>query len=135
MSANASVPLTVNPLIVYSALAFYGVFIMAVLLYVYRKFSGASRLLDSLKKDWDSAESTHKSLLTQAKEHVSKLTPAKAEPTIAISGGGRGGVTFDTRNQIIAMGRKGFTAGDIARACAMPEADVDVLLGMARIQR
>lgn len=135
MSANASVLSTVNPVIVYSALAFYGVFISAVLLYVYRKFSGASRLLDSLKKDWDSAESSHKSLLTQAKEHVSRLSTAKPEPAMAVSGGGRGSVTFDTRNQIIAMGRKGFTAGDIARACAMPEADVDVLLGMARLQR
>jgi hypothetical protein len=135
MSANASVLSTVNPLIVYSALSFYGIVIAAVLFYVYRRFSGASRMLNSLQKDWDSAESSHKSLVNQAKEHVSKLAPAKAEFTQPLNGSSSRSVTFDIRNQIVAMGRKGFTAGDIARACAMPEADVDVLLGLARIQR
>jgi hypothetical protein len=48
---------------------------------------------------------------------------------------GQRSVTFDTRNQVIAMGRKGFSASDIGRACAMPEADVEVLLGLVRIQR
>ncbi len=125
---------TVNPLVVYTALAFYGFIIVAVLLYVYRKFSGASRLLDSLKKDWDSAESTHISLLKQAREHVSKLAP-KPEPVKAAAIADDRPVTFDTRNQVVAMGRKGFTAADIGRACGMPEADVDVLLGLARLQR
>jgi hypothetical protein len=133
MLANASALSTVNPIVVYSALGFYGILMAAVLLYVYHKFSGASRLLDSLQKDWDSAETNHKTLLIQAKEHVSKLAPAA--PALSPVTAGPRSVTFDTRNQVIAMGRKGFQAGDIARACAMPEADVDVLLGLARIQR
>ena len=133
MSANASALSTVNPVIVYSALGFYGILIAAVLLYVYQKFSGASRLLDSLKKDWESAETTHKSLLTQAKEHVTKLTPP-ATPAVVVAAAPRS-VNFDIRNQVVAMGRKGFMPADIARACAMSEADVDVLLGLARIQR
>jgi hypothetical protein len=136
MSANISALSTVNPVIVYSALGFYGIVIFAVLLYVYQKFSGASRLLDSLRKDWESAESTHKNLLTEAKAHVSKLTPSAATTmTLAAATSGNRSVTFDTRNQVVAMGRKGFKTSDIARACALPEADVDVLLGVARIQR
>ena len=133
MSANVSALSAVNPIVVYSVLGFYGIVIFAVLLYVYNKFSGAARLLDSLKKDWESAETTHKDMLTQAREHVSKLTPA---PTAfnAAAGSARS-VNFDTRHQVIAMGRKGFQTADIARACAIPEADVDVLLGLARIQR
>ena len=132
MSVNASAVLTANPIVIYSVLGFYGLINVAVLLYLYRKFSGTKLLLDSLKKDWDSAEESHSKLLKQAKDHVSKLTPAA--PSSAISSTARS-VTFDTRNQLIAMSRKGFAPGDIARACAMPEADVDVLLGLARIQR
>src|SRR5262245_53440095 len=75
MLANVSVLSAVNPIVVYSVLGFYGILIFAVLLYVYNKFSGAARLLDSLKKDWESAATTHKDMLTQAREHVSKLTP------------------------------------------------------------
>ena len=134
MSVNASAALTANPIVIYSTLAFYGLIIVAVLLYVYRKFSGASLLLQGLQKDWKSAEFNHIKLLDQAKEHVTKLSvPAPVAPS-AVSTTPRS-VSFDTRNQVIAMGRKGFSAADISRACSMPEADIDVLLGFARIQR
>jgi hypothetical protein len=123
-----------NPIVIYSTLAFYGLIIVAVLLYVYRKFSGANLLLQSLQKDWASAELTHSRMLDQAKEHVTKLSVPAAVPPAPPSTTPRS-VSFDTRNQVIAMGRKGFSAADIARACSMPEADVDVLLGFARIQR
>jgi hypothetical protein len=132
MLANVSALSAVNPIVVYGVLAFYGIVIFAVLLYVYNKFSGAARLLESLRKDWESAETTHKDMLAQAKEHVSKLTPAPAALNAAATARS---VNFDTRHQVMAMGRKGFQTADIARACAMPEADVDVLLGLARIQR
>jgi ABC-type phosphate transport system permease subunit len=133
MWANVSVLSAVNPIVVYSVLGFYGILIFAVLLYVNHKFSGAAKLLNSLKKDWESAETTHKDMLTQAREHVSKLTPV---PTVlnATAGSARS-VNFDLRHQVMAMGRKGFQTADIARACAIPEADVDVLLGLARIQK
>ena len=134
MSVNASAVLMANPIVIYSTLGVYGLIIVAVLLYVYRKFSGTHLLLESLKKDWEFAEKNHSTLLNEAKEHVSKFSPTAAAPTPAIAAGARS-VTFDTRNQIIAMGRKGLSVADISRACAMPEADVDVLLGLARIQR
>ena len=132
MLVNASAALIANPIIIYSTLGFYGLIIVAVLLYVYRKFSAAHLLLDSLKKDWESADLNHNKLLMQAKDHVSKLTPAVV-PEPAFAAAGPRSVTFDTRNQVISMGRKGFSPADISRACSMPEADVDVLLGLARI--
>ena len=133
MLANVSVLSAVSPIVVYSVLGFYGILILSVLLYVYHKFSGTARLLESLKKDWESAETTHKDMLTQAKEHVSKLAPV---PTpLNVGAGSARSMNFDLRHQVMAMGRKGFQTGDIARACAIPEADVDVLLGLARIQR
>ena len=134
MLANGSGHLILNPLVIYITLGVYGLLIGAVVFYVYRKFNGASLLLRSLSKDWASAENSHKGLLDEAREHVSKLATAPA-PSLAVSLSGPRSVTFDIRNQVIAMGRKGVVAADIARACAMPEADVDVLLGMARIQR
>jgi hypothetical protein len=134
MSVNASAALMANPIVVYSTLAFYGLLIVAVLLYVYRKFSGANLLLQSLQKDWASADLNHSRLLDQATERVTKLSsPAVLAPSTPSST--PRSVSFDTRNQVIAMGRKGFSAADIARACSMPEADVAVLLGFARIQR
>ena len=136
MSVNAFAPLTISPIVVYSILALYGIVITAVALFVYRKFAGASMLLSSLRTDWASAEASHKSLIDVAKDHVSRLAtsgPAASKPEPFLTGARS--VTFDTRNQIVAMAKKGFNSVDIARACAMPEADVDVLLGMARIQR
>ena len=134
MSVNASAVLMANPIVIYSTLGFYGLIIAAVILYVYRKFSGTNLLLESLKKDWESAENSHSTMLKQAKEHVSKLAVAPAASPALVPAAKRS-VTFDTRNQVIAMGRKGLTTSDISRACAMPEADVDVLLGLGRIQR
>jgi hypothetical protein len=131
---NASALLIANPIVIYSTLGFYGLIIVAVLLYVYRKFSGATLLLESLRKDWETADLDHTNLLKQAKEHVSKLAP-QPSPSGALAVAGPRSVNFDTRNQVIAMGRKGFTAADISRACAMPESDIDVLLGLARLQR
>src|SRR5437016_3041252 len=73
MSANASAALIVSPIVIYSTLSLYGLLILAVLLYVYRKFSGANLLLNSLKKDWESAETTHSKLFKDASDHVGKL--------------------------------------------------------------
>jgi len=44
-------------------------------------------------------------------------------------------VNFDTRNQVVAMGKKGFGAAEIAKTCGLQEGDVEVLLGMSRLQK
>lgn len=125
-----------NPYIVYGALGLYGLAITALLLYVHAKFKGARLLLRSLQEDWSTADNRHKNILTEAKDHVSKLVPQVQQPMMtAAPVAARAAVTFDTRNQVVTMGRKGFTPTDIARSCGLPEGDVDVLLGLARIQR
>jgi hypothetical protein len=44
-------------------------------------------------------------------------------------------VTADVRNQVAAMGRRGIAASEIASSCGLPEGEVDVLLGMSRLQK
>src|SRR5580704_11207006 len=99
MLANASAHLMLNPVFVYATLGVYGLLIGALVVYVYRKFNGANMLLKSLSQDWASAENSHKSLLDQAKEHVSKLTIPAPAPAPAVSAAGPRSVTFDIRNQ------------------------------------
>ncbi len=118
-----------NPVVIYSVLALYGVVTIVVLAYVRARFKTATKALTSLKKEWASAESLHAGFVGKAQEEISKLsvTAAPVAP--------KTGVDFDVRNQVIAMGKKGFVTTDIARSCNLPEGDVEVLLGMSRLQR
>ena len=97
MSLNASAALIANPAVIYSTLALYGLLLLVVLLYVSRKFSGAKLLLNSLKKDWDSAETTHTKLMKDANEHVSRLAQSATNAPDRTFTGPKP-VTFDTRN-------------------------------------
>jgi hypothetical protein len=87
-------------------------------------------------KEWDAAESKHSGLLINAQDKFARLRIEREQPamprTDVIAGSG---VSIDIRNQIIAMGKKGFEVADISRACGMPEGEVDVLLSLARMQR
>jgi hypothetical protein len=44
-------------------------------------------------------------------------------------------VGFDTRNQVVAMAKRGIGLNDIARSCGLHEGEVEILLGMARLLR
>ena len=44
-------------------------------------------------------------------------------------------VSFDLRNQVVAMAKRGIAATDIARSSGLSEGEVEVVLGMVRIQR
>jgi hypothetical protein len=134
MSGNASVLSTINPIVVYSVLGFYGIFMAAAVLFVYQKFRSANRLLVALHKDWENAQSAHLELLNEAKAKFSSLAPITVHPATPASESRPRTVSFDTRNQIRSMGRKGLSAADIARACSMTEAEINVLLGLSRIQ-
>ena len=128
MLAKELSPLIHNPAIVYVALAVHGVMLMLVVAYVHTKFRSAGRSLRALKTEWDTAESTHAGFVGKAQEQISKLAlPARPAQPAA--------VTLDTRKQVLAMGRRGLGTSEIARSCGLPEADVDVLLGMTRLQR
>ena len=134
MSANASSLLTLNPIIVYATLGLYGLLFAFMFLYLHDRFRTSSRVLSLLKTDWADAESKHSELVGTAQERIARLSveiPARtqAPPQVMKS------VTSDTRTQVVAMGKRGLGLAEIARNTGLPEGEVDVLLGLARMQR
>jgi len=118
-----------SPILVYAALAAYGMLTLGVLAYVHSRFQFATKTLQSLKTEWDTAESRHAGIVGRAQEQISKL----AVPAPVLTP--KPAVGLDMRHQVVAMGRKGFGTTDIAKVCNLPEGEVEVLLGMARLQR
>jgi DNA-directed RNA polymerase specialized sigma24 family protein len=134
VSANASSLLTLNPIIVYATLGLYGLLFAFMFLYLHNRFRMSSRVLALLKNDWADAESKHSELVGTAQERIARLSveiPARAQamPPVAKT------VTPDTRTQVVAMGKRGLGLSEIARNTGLPEGEVDVLLGLARMQR
>lgn len=122
-----------SPILIYSFLTLYGVVTAAVLTYVHAKFRIATKTLNLLKSEWDSAESRHAGFVGAAQQQISKL--AVATPPAAPVVVRHAAVGFDTRNQVVAMAKRGMNISDIGRACGLHEGEVEVLLGMARLQR
>ena len=134
MSANASNLLTLNPIIVYATLGLYGLLFAFMFLYLHNRFRTSTRVLSLLKNDWADAESKHSELVGTAQERISRLSVeiparAKAEPPAMKT------VSSDTRTQVVAMGKRGLGLAEIARNTGLPEGEVDVLLGLARMGR
>ena len=134
MSANASSLLTLNPIIVYATLALYGLLFAVTFLYMHNRFRMSSRVLSLLKNDWADADSKHSELVETAQQRIARLAVempvrSKAEPQMLKT------VTSDTRTQVVAMGKRGLGLAEIARNTGLPEGEVDVLLGLARMQR
>ena len=131
MSMNELSHLTPSPILIYTALGVYGVLLLLVVAYVHAKFRAANQMLKALKHDWDSAETKHAGFIDQAQEQMTRLvTPAPVSRTPVTSDP----VNGDLRNQVTTMSKKGIPTNDIARSCGLPEGEVDVLLGLARIQ-
>ena len=137
MSVNASSLLTLNPIIVNLELGLYGLLFVCIFVYVHMKFRKADRMLKALKNEWSGAESKHAGLIQFAQHRITRLGPQSdvVKPIPSAQPVSQQGVSPDTRNQIAAMGRRGFPASEIARSCGLPEGEVDVLLSMARMQR
>ena len=132
MSANASNLLTLNPIIVYATLAAYGLLFAFTFLYLHNRFRTSSKVLALLKNDWATAASSHAGLVETAQDQIARLSveapPRMQAPVMQM-------VTSDTRTQVVAMGKRGLGIGEIARTTGLPEGEVDVLLGLARMQR
>ena len=134
MLVNASSLLTLNPIIVYATLALYGLLFALMFLYLHSRFRTSLKVLALLKNDWALAESSHAGLVETAQEKIARLSlemPGKshAQPPAIKT------VTSDTRTQVVAMGKRGLGITEIARTIGLPEGEVDVLLGLARMQR
>lgn len=132
MSVNASSLLTLNPIIVYLTLGLYGLLFAFIFAYLHGRLRTSNRMLAMLKKDWAAADSQHKGLLQDAQNQLATLS---IEAPSASSSPAASNVTLDTRKQVIAMSKKGFTVTEISRTCGLPEGEVDVLLSISRMQR
>jgi DNA-directed RNA polymerase specialized sigma24 family protein len=134
VSANALSQLTLNPIIVYATLGLYGLLFAFMFLYLHNKFKASARILKLLQTDWAAAESTHADLVGTAQEKIARLSvelPQRVQAQVpAVKS-----VTSDTRTQVVAMGKRGLGISEIARNTGLPEGEVDVLLGLARMQR
>jgi hypothetical protein len=127
---NELVRLMNNPIVIYVLLGLYGVLLLFLFSYVRNKFKKSARLLDALKKEWDSADSRHAGFVDHAQEQITRLAAHPKQNTEA----GQERVNRDIRNQVVTMGKKGISTADIARSCGLPEGEVDVLLGLSRMQ-
>jgi hypothetical protein len=121
-----------NPIFVYSILAAYGMLTVFILTYVRAKFRTASETLKLLADEWQKAQSQHSGFVGHAQEQLSKLTSPPPIPAQHIR---QSGVNFDMRNQVVLMAKRGITPSEIGRSCGLHEGEVEVLLGMVRIQR
>jgi DNA-directed RNA polymerase specialized sigma24 family protein len=130
--ANASSLLTLNPIIVYATLALYGLLFVLTFLYLHTRFRAAKQVLALVKTDWEAAQSQHMGLVQSAQSQLARM-PAQAAKKREPAPVAR--IATDTRSQVVAMGRKGMATPEIARSMGLPEGEVDVLLGLARMQR
>ena len=130
MLVNALSQLPLNPVIVYSTLILYGVLFAFAFAYVRARFDKAGRTLQGLTQEWNSAATTHTGLLQNAHEGIARLAAEPVRPPVIM----HPPVTLDTRSQVVAMGKRGCSPSEIARSCGLPEGEVDVLLGLARMQ-
>jgi hypothetical protein len=121
-----------NPVVIYTALVVQGAILMMVVAYVHNKFKNARHALLALQSQWTTAESRHAGFVDKAHEQISNMSKQaiSAQPATKPAA-----MTPDARKQILAMGKRGINVAEIARACNLPEADVEVLLSMARLQR
>ena len=121
-----------NPILVYSFLALYGLLTALMLTYMHAKFRTATKALELLETQWQTAESRHAGFVGAAQEQLSRLAAVPPAPVLPIR---HATVNFDLRNQVVAMAKKGIAGPEIARACGLNEGEVEVVLGMVRLQR
>jgi len=124
-----------NPILIYSFLALYGLLTVLILTYVHAKFKVASKTLKLLQTEWTSAESKHANIVDIAQEHLSRLSMPAPAMTVAAPVMRTAAVGFDIRNQVVTMAKRGIGIADISRNCGLHEGEVEVVLGMARLQQ
>jgi hypothetical protein len=121
-----------SPILMYSFLALYGLLTVLILTYVHAKFRTTAKTLKLLATEWGNAESRHAGFVGAAQEQLSRLTVTPPVPALPVR---PAGINFDLRNQVVAMAKRGIAAPEIARSCGLHEGEVEVVLGMVRIQR
>lgn len=100
----------------------------ASLLLVSAEFRRTSRMLAALKQEWSTAETQFGSLAEEARQRLGTLKTVNpvTQPSPALS--------VDVRSRVQAMARRGVPVAEISRSSGLNEAEVEVLIGLSRLQ-
>lgn len=115
---------------IYLTLLLVGLSVIALANYIRRKFRSANGKLATLDKEWTSAQSEFLEAAAAARERLSTFVPSQAEPA---AGRPQVEVGSGLRKRVVALRKKGQSPPEIAGALGLTEAEVDVLIGMARL--
>jgi len=126
--------LPVDVLVMY-ALAIQAVLFALLLFFLCLRLRKTNRLLASFQQNWSLAESTHKTFIDEAREKLIKVSSAGTPVPQLASTPRISSLSSEIRAQVLALGKKGFSAAEIAHTCSAPENDISVLLGFARLQK
>ena len=132
MATNIFLLSTPEKIGIYMALALCGLSVLLLALHVQRRFMRATGALASLNKEWGDAQSKFFQIAEVAEQRMEDLgsNPGSAAPPER-----EGDVSFDVRSQVSAMGKRGLDTPEIARSAGLSEGEVDVLLGMSRMEK
>ena len=119
---------------IYTALALSTSSMLLLALYVRRKFARANGMLTAMTEEWTDAESRFFKVADVAEQRINafKLTAETVIP-VSPSMAPPGEVSLNVRKQVVSMGKRGKAAFEIAGVLGLGQAEVEVLLGMARI--
>ena len=121
---------------IYLALCLCGLSIISLAYYVRRKFQLTSVALGTLNKEWQDAEASFFNIADVARQQISSLKSAPLSPAVELPANQSAvAIDFDLRSRVVAMAKRGGEVSVIARSAGLTEAEVDVLLGMSRIER
>ena len=132
MTTNVFLLSTPEKIGIYLALALCGLSVLLLALTVRRRFRRASEALTTLNKEWESARWKFFQIAEVARQRIDDFPTAPAgtgppEP--------RDKVSFDVRSQVAAMGKRGLDTPKIARSAGLSEGEVEVLLGISRMEK
>lgn len=133
METNAYLLLTPDKIGIYLTLGLCGLLVMLLALHAQRRFRRASSplaTLNVLNKEWEEAQSKFFEAADQAKERIGELNLPQREPAFQ---GPAEEIGLELRNHVMSMAKRGAGNDEIARSAGLTEAEVDVMLGMARI--
>lgn len=99
----------------------------ASLLLVRAEFRRTGKMLRALKQEWDSAEGLFDTLAGEARDQLGRLATNSPTPRPNTT------VTSDVRSSVRSMSKRGLSVTEISRTIGLPEGEVEVLLGCARL--
>src|SRR5262245_61069990 len=106
------------------------VLLVLLALFVFLRFRRTTHLLQTFQQERYLGLSVNQAATTR--QPAADVTSASKRTAAALN---RALLKSELREHVVTLSRKGFAAPDIARVCSIPESDVNVLLGFARLHR